>query len=137
MTYVSEWCETPSSRVPGIVYKDTAVLYDVGDQHVMHSHMNKNLNVYLCIPHTLLDPVLGDAVAELQRFYRQTFWANIKFFRCCQALAYLCVCADVCDSVRQNIRALQLLVGAQLAGLPQCIVLSCCINFLTAPMSLL
>lgn len=85
ISYVIEWCETPSSRVPGIVYKDTAVLYDVEGRNVVHSHLQRSLDLYLCIPHPLLDPVLAEASQDLQRFYSQTFWANLKVFRCCQA----------------------------------------------------
>jgi hypothetical protein len=85
MTYVAEWCSTPSLRVPGIVYKDTAVLYDVGVSNITHNNDPTNLNIYLCIPHNLLDPVLQEATEALDTFYTQTFWANVDVFMCCQA----------------------------------------------------
>ena len=42
-------------------------------------------DVYVRIPHQLKGTV-PEAIAErLQKFYRQTFWCNIKVFQCCQA----------------------------------------------------
>ena len=85
-SYILEWCETPSARRPGCCYADTCVLYDCEDGvTVRHVSMSSANNVYLRIPHPLLDPVLDDIQAVVLRFYKQTFWANLEPFLCCQA----------------------------------------------------
>lgn len=42
-------------------------------------------NIYTRVPHPLLDPVVQAAQDRLEKFYQQTFWANYKVYRCCQA----------------------------------------------------
>ena len=84
--YVIEWCETEAQMQPGCCYADTCVLYDAGPGSIV-SHVKKgpSNNVYVRIPHPLLDPVSQSNQERLQTFYSQTFWCNLEVFRCCQA----------------------------------------------------
>ena len=50
-------------------------------------------NIYLGIPHNLLDgvdPTLEAATQRVQTALEQTFWANAAAFTCCQAAQALC-----------------------------------------------
>lgn len=88
--YVVEWCETPDTRQAGVTYTDTSVLYDVAGRAVSVAAASPDNNIFLRVPHPLLDPVLQVTEERLQMFYRQSFWCNIKVFRCfhaAQALA--------------------------------------------------
>jgi hypothetical protein len=68
------------------VYKDTAVLYDVAPGIALAiTDKGPGNNIYVRIPHPLLDPVEDVAKQRLMKFYSETFWCNIEVFRCCQA----------------------------------------------------
>ena len=86
VAFLGSRCQTPSSRRPGCAYLDTSVLYLDRDgiilQEADHSPSN---NIYLRIPHALMDPVLDDAQQRLMRFFSSTFWCNIEVFQCQQA----------------------------------------------------
>ena len=97
ISHAIEWCETPDVRVSGVAYNDVTVLYDVDGVTVSHRPSSAANNVYLHIPHPLLDPVLEDAVSALRRFFLQTFWANNAAFDCCQAEA--AVCMHICNAI--------------------------------------
>ncbi len=86
VTYIIEWCETPDVRRPGCCYVDTCVLYDTAaDAPVVCAAKSPSNNVYVRVPHALLDPVLTTTVEEIRRFYSQTFWSNVAVFKCHQA----------------------------------------------------
>lgn len=85
ISYLIKWCATHDIRVPGMAYADVSVLYDDGDKTIRLVPPSPDNNIYLSVAFPLVDPGLEDAKAELLVFYRQTFWANLKFFRCCQA----------------------------------------------------
>ena len=41
-------------------------------------------DIYVRIPHPLLDPVLASAEERLTHFYSTTFWCNAQVFQCQQ-----------------------------------------------------
>jgi hypothetical protein len=41
-------------------------------------------DIYVRIPHPLLDPVLASAEERLTHFYSTTFWRNAQVFQCQQ-----------------------------------------------------
>ncbi len=86
ITYTIEWCQTPCKMSPGCCYTDTCVLYDVeSGETIKHVSKSPDNNVYVRVPHPLLDPVAEDAVRRLQKFFAETFWCNANVFICCQA----------------------------------------------------
>jgi hypothetical protein len=52
-------------------------------QHVERSPVN---DIYVRLPHRLLDPVPDDVRKRLHDFYAHTFWCNVALFRCNQAV---------------------------------------------------
>ncbi len=42
-------------------------------------------NVYLRIPHPLLDPVLDSMKRDIRKFYSESFWCNVQVLKCMQA----------------------------------------------------
>ena len=64
---VVEWCESPQTRTAGVAYKDQPVRWALG---------RPEDNLYIHIPHPLLDPVQECAQSRLERFYTETFWLN-------------------------------------------------------------
>ena len=78
-----EWCETPRSQKPCVAYEDTFEQYDVSRETIL-KHMPKSADhdCYVFIPHPLLDPTLEHHKGHLQKFYKQTFWANNDVFAC-------------------------------------------------------
>jgi hypothetical protein len=97
ISYLIEWCETPSLRSPGVAYSDTSVLYDSGGTIVRLAAKSPDNNLYLMVPRPLLDPVLDSARAELYEFYMQTFWANVEVFCCFQAAIALALRGENID----------------------------------------
>ncbi len=85
ITYIIEWCETPDERAPGVAYTDTCVLYDHEGQNAVHAKKGPSNNIYLRIPHSLMDPVEASHRDRLLTFISQTFWANSDAYACCQA----------------------------------------------------
>jgi hypothetical protein len=84
-SYVVEWCSTPDDRSPGVANQDECLAFDAPGSSVKVVPKSPRNNLYLYIPHSLLDPVLVSATESIERFYRETFWANIEVLRCCQA----------------------------------------------------
>ena len=82
ISFIVEWCETPMAKIPGVAYVDTCVVYDKDDVTVQHVDKNPAKNIYIRIPHPLLDPVLGWAEQIYRRFVSQTFWANLVVWVC-------------------------------------------------------
>ena len=84
--YMVEWCETPKKSAPACCFEDCCIEYGNDGDGVAHQVARAEIaNVYVRIPHQLKGTV-PEAIAErLQKFYRQTFWCNIKVFQCCQA----------------------------------------------------
>ena len=83
---IIEWCDTPSERQAGCAFADCCVLYDrEPTEHCRYALPSPDNNIYMRIPHPLLDPVLDSARSRLEKFYTQTFWSNDAFFQCCQA----------------------------------------------------
>ncbi len=80
--YYTEWCDTPSKRVPGVCFQDTCVIFDVDGLPGKHVQKSPDRNVYVHIPHNLLDPVLETARSRVDIFYEQTFWQNAAAFEC-------------------------------------------------------
>jgi len=94
ISFFNDWCETELHRTPGIAYKDAVFVYDRGDQNITHlSDRSPSDNIYLGINRTILDdvdPTLLCALAKLNTFLKQTFWAipaALDFCMACQALA--------------------------------------------------
>ena len=85
ISFVIEWCDTPHQAVPGVAYSDTCVTYDRGGNHVITANKSPRNNIYLRIPHPLLDPLQQDADQGLKIFITQTFWANCEVYLCFQA----------------------------------------------------
>ncbi len=85
ISFVIEWCETPDVRAPGCCYVDVCVLYDSLGENARFVSKSPTNNVYLRIPHPLLDPVLDDAKQALRKFYSESFWCNVQVFKCMQA----------------------------------------------------
>ena len=85
-TYISRWCNSPNPARPGCAYTDVSVLYDVdGEWPVVHVPRSPDNNIYIRIPHPLMDPVLAHVKTQLRQFYKRTFWCNNYVFLCCQA----------------------------------------------------
>jgi len=84
VSFLIEWCETPDVRSPGVCYKDCCVLYEVEGSFKFFQNvtMPTENNIYLRIPHPLLDPVLLVTEQRLRRFIAQTFWCNVDVYRC-------------------------------------------------------
>ncbi len=80
--YYVEWCDTPQDKCSGVCFKDTCLLFDVAGVAAVHVSKNPYRNVYVSIPHSLLDPVLDTATARVGSFYAQTFWGNTLAFEC-------------------------------------------------------
>ena len=84
--YIIEWCDSPPQKTPGCCYIDCCVLYDVGPgEHLKFVPRGPDNNIFVRIPHKLLDPVLESAKQQLEAFFKTTFWENISVFVCCQA----------------------------------------------------
>ena len=75
---VVEWCDSPQTRTAGVAYKDCAVVYSTSpdEQPVRWALGRPEDNLYIHIPHPLLDPVQECAQSRLERFYAETFWLN-------------------------------------------------------------
>ncbi len=85
MSYITEWCETPDRRRPGVAYTDACVLYDRDAGIITQTNRDPENNIYLMIQRPLMEPVLSKAVEDTRRFIAQTFWANVKVYKCMQA----------------------------------------------------
>jgi hypothetical protein len=85
VSYLIEWCETIDVRRPGVAYLDTCIVYDSGTHNTAVVPKSPDANVYMNIPHNLLDPVLQSAAEDLMIFLEQTFWCNVDVFKCMQA----------------------------------------------------
>ena len=85
ISFIVEWCETPIRKRPGVAYADACILYDHDKCPVRHVQRSPDNDIYLRIPHPLLDPVLESATNAYQVFISQTFWANLQVYRCMQA----------------------------------------------------
>ena len=99
ISFMIEWCETPDRRKPGIAYEDVAVLYDNVSGPVKLVKLAQEHDIYMRIPHPLLDPLLPDATIGLSQFYNQTFWAIQPVLNCffaAQALARRGINVDRC-----------------------------------------
>ena len=78
-------CSTPSVRRPGCAYLDTCVSYiDTAERTLVEVDRSPDNNIYVRIPHALLDPILAAAEERLTHFYSTTFWCNINVFQCQQ-----------------------------------------------------
>ena len=79
-------CQTPNRRRPGCAYLDTSVIYvDQGDVILQEAERSPANDIYLRIPHALMDPVLDSAQHRLMAFFSTTFWCNVEVFQCQQA----------------------------------------------------
>lgn len=76
-TYYTEWCDTPDPRVSGACFPDTAFLFDHDGQNVVHVTKAPERNVYLYIPHPLLDPVLPEAAARVRKFMKDRCFSRV------------------------------------------------------------
>ena len=85
ISFIVEWCETPISRKAGVAYTDTCVMYDKDGEILQHVARSPDNDIYLRIPHPLLDPVLQSAEKAYFTFIAQTFWANLPVYECMQA----------------------------------------------------
>jgi hypothetical protein len=85
ISYLIEWCETMDVRRPGVAYLDTCVVYESGSKNTAVVPKSPTANVYMNIPHSLLDPVLEASAENLMVFLEQTFWGNVDVFKCMQA----------------------------------------------------
>ena len=101
----AEWCETGDPRISGVVYRDRAVVYDVGGQPVrLFESPQASDNFYVGMPSSLFqtsneddlsetegpqiplsDPYLQTAQEEVNLFLRQTFWCNHAGLVACRA----------------------------------------------------
>ena len=82
VTYYTEWCETPDQREPGVTFTDTCLLFDRGEKIVEHVAKLPANNVYIHIPHPLLDPVLETSGKRVRKFLAETFWDNGPALEC-------------------------------------------------------
>ena len=89
--YFVEWCHTPDPRAPGFCAKDMCAVFTDDEESARMRVVSKkpDNNVYVSIPHNLLDPVLDSAKQRLDRFLKQTFWKNGPALECC--FAALCL----------------------------------------------
>ena len=86
MSYIIEWCDTPSKRQAGVAYKNMTVLYDMTPgEHVRLVWNSPSNNMYVRIPFPLPDAVDADGFQILTTFLSQTFWCNQHVLRCNQA----------------------------------------------------
>ena len=86
INYFIEWCETPSQKAPAVAYEDVCFVYRDAENTCMTRVGRSPANhIYIVIPHALCDPVLESVIAEVEKFYSQTFWCNVEAFRCNQA----------------------------------------------------
>ena len=79
------WCSTPMNRASGVAYLDANFIYHNDAPFVRPVLPSPDNNIYLFIAQPLLDPMFADAMERLTTFYKQTFWANLNVFQCCQA----------------------------------------------------
>ena len=89
-SFYCEWCETPRPSSRGVAHPDVAFLYDVSEAPMRQtSKASDRKSIYIGIPHKIKaylgDPVLQEAADRVDRFYRQTFWANAAAYRVCAA----------------------------------------------------
>jgi hypothetical protein len=62
------------------------VIYlDHTDVVIQEAERSPSNDVYLRIPHALMDPVLDTAQKRLMKLFSTTFWCNIEVFQCQQA----------------------------------------------------
>ena len=89
MTNVARWCNTEQVRAPGCAYGDTCVLYDTAPgTPVKHVTKSPAHNIYMLIPHALVDPHMEVALDDVHAFYKQFFWCNNHVYLSgCAALA--------------------------------------------------
>ena len=85
MTYVIQWCDTPRRARLGVAYRDKAVVYGApGSAEPLTSLTDSSpeTDLYIRIPHQLLDPVLIATQERLHKYYRESFWTNFKVYKC-------------------------------------------------------
>ena len=93
-------CNTPSVRKPGCAYLDTCVAYlDEDGQLMQEVDRDPGNNIYVRIPHPLLDPVLDSAQERLTNFFATTFWCNLTVFQCQQATRAPHLRSSLCAAV--------------------------------------
>lgn len=91
MQYYSEWCSIPRPPLRGVGYIDVAFEYnEKGESSLTRLPLHRRKDLYYCIKHSLIrhglpDPVLEAASARVEKFQRQTFWANVRGLRVCLA----------------------------------------------------
>ena len=76
--YYIAWCSLDVKRNGGFCTSDACFLFDVDGLNVVGKSATNNIYVFL--PHRILDP-LSEAVKErVQRFWRTTYWGNAAAF---------------------------------------------------------
>ena len=100
--WFTEWCQTPATRTPGMVFRNRVYLYDRNGRAVCwQKKVSPEDRIFLGVdieysdsaPRTdciaalasfgkqLDDPVLADVLEEVQRVYEKSFWANAAGLR--------------------------------------------------------
>jgi len=73
--YFVEWCSTEKKVSRGVCYNDCCVLFkEDGTMEFVDKHSSQN--IYLYVPHPLLDPYITTAADRVMKFYEQTFVDN-------------------------------------------------------------
>lgn len=76
--YYIAWCSAECKRKGGLCTVDACFLFnDTGLYNVPKSASN---NIYVFLPHKMLDPISDEVKARVERFWRTSYWGNAPAF---------------------------------------------------------
>lgn len=108
--YMCEWCDAPKTPAAGVCYEDCAITYEDELLPAVQVPREELQNCYLRIPHCLKGSVPRDVVERVEKFYSQTFWSNLKVFRCGQAAQAL---------AKRGLNIVRIFIGLSAGGVGQ------------------
>ena len=94
--YYVEWCGIDDPRKPGFCARDVCLLFDE-DRGLRQVQKTGSNNVYVFLPHRLLDPVSDDVKSRLSTFWKTTYWNNEAAFGCFMSALTLAIRGENVD----------------------------------------
>ncbi|CAE7905850.1 unnamed protein product, partial [Symbiodinium necroappetens] len=94
--YYVEWCRVDDPRKSGFCAQDICLVFDE-DKGLNQVRKSGSNNIYVFLPHRILDPVSADAKMRVHKFWQTTYWSNRPAFKCFTAALTLAIRGENVD----------------------------------------